>query len=576
MAPPEKSLSSGKTGFARRDFLACLAGAGLSGTVFCDILWAKLEESQSAKVTEEMLAEAEQLAGLEFDADERKLMLDGLNRYLKSYQQLREVDLDNSVGPAVQFSAVLPDADISRSPLRIRAGRTMRGRQIPSHIEQMAFWSVGELSQALRSRKITSVELTRMYLERLKRLDGQLKCVITYTEELAMKQARRADEQIAAGRRRGPLHGIPWGAKDLLAVKGYKTTWGAAPYKDQVIDIDATVVERLDKAGAVLVAKLTLGALAMGDVWYGGMTRNPWNVDIGSSGSSAGPAAATAAGCVGFSIGSETLGSIVSPCTVCGLTGLRPTFGRVSRHGAMALSWSMDKIGPLCRTVEDCGLVFEAIHGPDGKDPTVYPASPFNADAAIDLRDLKIGYLKADFEADRSNAVWKANDLATLDVLRKLGFNLVEIELPDLPVQAMRLILYVEAAAAFDELTRSGRDQLLVRQSKGAWPNIFRKARMVPAVEYIQANRVRTLLMRRMNKLMSSIDVYVAPSWVGKNLTLTNLTGHPAVVLPNGFDKDGLPTSITFTGNLFEEATLLAIASKYQTATEWHKKHPKL
>jgi len=538
MLSPAESSSSGRNGVARREFLGCLAGTGLCGAVFCDILRAKLQESQPAEVTEEMLAGAERLAGLQFDTDERRLMLDGLNHYLKSYRKLRAVELDNSIPPAVQFSAVLPDMKISRWPLRIRAAETTRPRPVPSQIEQVAFWSVGELSEALRSRRITSVELTQMYLRRLKRLDGQLKCVITYTEELAMKQARRADEEIAAGRRRGPLHGIPWGAKDLLAVRGYKTTWGAAPYKEQVLDIDATVVERLEKAGAVLIAKLTLGALAMGDVWYGGMTRNPWNVEIGSSGSSAGSAAATAAGCVAFSIGSETLGSIVSPCTVCGVTGLRPTFGRVSRHGAMALSWSMDKIGPICRTVADCGLVLEAIQGPDGRDPAAYPASPFNASAAVDLRKLRIGYLKSDFEADRENAAWKANDLATIEMMRRLGFDLVAIELPDLPVDAMRLILDVEAAAAFDELTRSGRDQLLVRQSKNAWPNIFRRARMVPAVEYIRANRLRTLLMRRMNELMSDIDVYIAPSWVGRNLTLTNLTGHPAVVLPNGFDKD--------------------------------------
>jgi Asp-tRNA(Asn)/Glu-tRNA(Gln) amidotransferase A subunit family amidase len=440
----------------------------------------------------------------------------------------------------------------------------------------MCFWSVADLARAIKSRKVTSLQLTKMYLRRLKKYDPLLKCVITLTEDLALAQAARADREIASGKYRGPLHGIPWGAKDLLAVTGYKTTWGAMPYKDQTIDLDATVVKRLEQAGAVLVAKLTLGALAMGDVWYGGTTRNPWNPEKGSSGSSAGPAAATAAGLVAFSIGTETLGSIVSPSTVCGVTGLRPTFGRVSRHGAMALSWSMDKIGPMCRTAEDCALVFEAIHGPDGKDLSIKHAPPFNWNPGQSIKELKTGYLKTDFQKDRNNKKWKANDQATLDKLRDLGTNLIPIELPDYPVEAMRLILDVEAAAAFDELTRSGKDQLLVRQTKYAWPNLFRKARTVPAVEYIQANRIRTLRIKAMGELMSKVDLYVAPSWLGRNLTLTNLTGHPTVVMPNGFDDNDMPTSITLTARLFDETSIITTAKTYQDATDWHKKHPQL
>jgi Asp-tRNA(Asn)/Glu-tRNA(Gln) amidotransferase A subunit family amidase len=371
------------------------------------------------------------------------------------------------------------------------------------------------------------------------------------------------------------MHGIPWGAKDLLAVKGYPTTWGAMPYKDQVIDYDATVVKRLEAAGAVLIAKLTLGALAWGDVWFGGKTRNPWDPEKGSSGSSAGPASATAAGLVGFSIGSETHGSIVSPCTVCGTTGLRPTFGRVSRYGAMALSWSMDKIGPICRTVEDCAVVLHSVAGRDGKDSTLVDVS-FNWDASVGAKALKVGYVKSAFEEKRGDEQWKANDLATLDVLRGLGLKLVPVELPDYPIETMGLILSVEAAAAFDELTRSGNDDLLVRQIKNAWPNRFREARTVPAVEYIQANRLRTLVMNAMQEKLAGIDVYVCPSWVGRNLHLTNLTGHPAVVLPNGLRKEGTPSSISFVGRLFGEEKVLTLGKAYQDATSFHLKHPTL
>ena len=319
-----------------------------------------------------------------------------------------------------------------------------------------------------------------------------------------------------------------------------------------------------------------LGALAWGNVWYGGQTRTPWDYAQGSGGSSAGSGATTAAGLVGFSIGTETWGSIVSPSSACGVTGLRPTFGRVSRDGAMALSWSMDKIGPMCRSVEDCAIVFDAVYGPDGKDLSVIDA-PFNWDAGLDIKTLRIGYLEAAFEEEREDQEeWKAIDKVTLEKLRAMGLNLVPIELPDLPISALNFILDAEAAAAFDELTQSNRDDLLVRQIKNAWPNAFRKARLVPAVEYIQANRVRTMLMHAMAEILSEIDVYVAPSRVGDNLLLTNLTGHPCVVLPNGFRKDGTPTSITFMGNLFGEAETLAVARAYQDATGFHKKHPTL
>jgi len=566
--------SSKSKPISRRSFTAYLSGLGVTSTVLASRLWAKVQENEATKITKDMLREAERLAGLDFSDRQRELMLDGLNGYLNKYKELRQVPLGNDVAPALHFNPIPPGTvfDKQQRPMKMSKIRKLKA---PSDLEDAAFWPVTDLSYLIRSRQVSSVELTKMYLDRLKKYDPKLHCVITLTEELAEKQAKRADKEIAAGHYRGPLHGIPWGAKDLLAARGYRTTWGAMPYQDQLIDVDATVVKRLEDAGAVLIAKLTLGALAWGDVWFGGKTRNPWNPEQGSSGSSAGPGAATAAGLVGFSIGSETWGSIVSPSTVCGVTGLRPTFGRVSRYGAMALSWSMDKLGPMCRTVEDCAIVLNAIYGPDGKDPTVVDV-PFNWDASCGLKNLKIGYLKSDFEKDRKDEQWKANDEVTLDVLRRLGLNLVPIELPDMPIKPMSIILNVEAAAAFDDLTRSNRDDLMVRQIQNAWPNRFREARTVPAVEYLQANRLRTLVMKAMQEQLSGIDVYVSPSWEGQNSLLTNMTGHPAVVLPNGLRKEKTPSSITFTGQLFGEDKALAVAKAYQDATAFHLKHPAL
>jgi Asp-tRNA(Asn)/Glu-tRNA(Gln) amidotransferase A subunit family amidase len=517
---------------------------------------------------------AERVAGLEYTKKERKQVLSGVRRNRSLITELRKFTLANEVLPALRFDPVLPGTVIERQNPSARPHQEHRGTRIelPQTSEELAFYPVTKLSRLLETKQITSVQLTRLYLDRLKRYGPRLECVVTLTEELALQQALRADSEIASGRYRGPLHGIPWGAKDLLATKGIKTTWGANPYKDQILDDEATVVKRLEDAGAVLVAKLSLGALAMGDVWFGGKTKNPWNLEQGSSGSSAGSAAATAAGLVGFAIGTETLGSIVSPCTRCGVTGLRPTFGRVSRAGAMALSWSMDKIGPICRTAEDCALVFEALHGPDGRDPTVVDV-PFVWDPSLRLRDIRIGYLVSAFERERKH---KHLDDAVLDSLRESGAQLIPIELPDMPTRALRIILNAEAAACFDELTRSGKDDLLVRQGRGAWPNSFRQARFIPAVEYIQANRIRTILMEKMAELFEHIDVYVAPSFGGSNLLVTNLTGHPTVVVPNGFTDEGNPRSISFTGDLFEEAKTLAAAKAYQEATSFHLKHPEL
>ena len=531
--------------------------------------------AQSGEISRDMLEHAEEIAGVRFSDEERELMLSGLNEQLQNYDSLRGVHLPNSVPLALRFDPRPAgfSIDDQRRPIRVSEVATPA---VPTDLEELAFWPVTRLGKLIQSRRVSSSDLTQMYLARLKRYGPKLECVITLTEERAFEQALRADAEIAAGRYRGPLHGIPWGAKDLLAVKGYKTTWGATAYKDQVIDTDATVVRRLDEAGAVLVAKLTLGALAWGDVWYGGTTRNPWSYEQGSRGSSAGSASATAAGLVGFTIGTESWGSIVAPSTRCGATGLRPTFGRVSRHGAMALSWSMDKIGPICRRVEDCAIVFDAIYGSDGEDLSVIDA-PFNWDAGLPVERLRIGYLPGAFEEAREDQEeWRVADRQTLEKLRAMGWELQPVELPQLPISALSFILEVEAAAAFDELTRSNRDQLLVRQIEDAWPNVFRKARLIPAVEYVQANRVRMMAMQAMAELMTNIDVYVAPSFVGDNLLLTNLTGHPAAVVPNGFRSDGTPTSISFTGRLFGEAETLAVARAFQEATDFHLRHPTL
>ncbi len=520
-------------------------------------------------VTSRVIEAASEIIGITFTSVERDSMIDDLTDNLGAYRKIREVPLANDVPPALDFNPI-PAGNTKQPGGGSFTVGPPRNTDLPDDIEKLAFYTVRDLAELIRTRKVTSTELTRMYLDRLRRYGPQLECVITITEELALRQAKRADEEIAAGRYRGLLHGIPYGAKDLLAVRGYKTTWGAAPFRDQVIDEDATVIRKLEEAGAVLIAKLTLGALAWGDVWYGGTTRNPWNPEQGSSGSSAGSASATAAGLVAFSIGTETWGSIVSPCTRCGATGLRPTFGRVSRTGAMALSWSMDKIGPICRSAEDCAIVFDTIRGADGIDRSVTDA-PFSYNHEIDLGSLRIGYVKSLFEEDYPQ---RETDAATLAVLRELGAELIPIELPDYPVEALAFILSAEAAAAFDELTLSGRDDLMVRQVKLAWPNVFRSSRFIPAVEYIQANRIRYRILQDMERL--DVDVYVAPSFGGNNLLLTNLTGHPCVVVPNGFDGEGNPVSISFIGGLFDEGVLLAAARAYQEATEFDEKHPPL
>ena len=510
---------------------------------------------------------AEKLIGLKLTEAERDSMLDGIRENADKYEDIRSVNLSNSVWPAMMFNPIPVGKTFDSEQIPFQIDRPENVRR-PANLEDVAFWSIPELAEMIRTRQVTSLELTQMYLARLKKYGPKLECVITLTENLALAQAKRADAEIAEGNYRGMLHGIPYGAKDLLAVKGYKTTWGAMPFKDQEFDTDATVIQKLEAAGAVLVAKLTMGALAWGDVWFGGKTRNPWNIEQGSSGSSAGSGSATSAGLVAFAIGTETWGSIVSPATRNRISGLRPTYGRVSRTGAMALSWSMDKIGPLCRSAEDCAIVFNAILGPDGQDQTLHDL-PFNYRSDFDVRQLRLGYLKSEFE--NADSVSQPFLQAALDNFSEMGYELIPIELPDLPVWDLSIILGAEAAAAFDALTRSNDDDLLVRQIKNAWPNEFRTSRFIPAVEYINANRIRYLWIQEMAALFETVDAYISPSF-GENLLITNLTGHPCVVVPNGAAEQ----SISFTGNLFDEATILALAKLYQQATGFHKLHPDL
>ncbi len=659
------SLSS----VSRRRLLALCASAGLGQTLFPGALLALAgapavtgsnapqgdllaslagvsgeDPSQFAKITPEMIEAAAAIAGLRFSDEQKKTMIDGLTGQRESIATIRKLHLPNAVAPAFNFDPVPPGVTLetARRPIEISAatglpkldaaaealgsesvaaGSVSAGQ---SAEDELAFATLRDLAELLRTRKLRSVDLTKLYLGRLRKYDPLLHFVITLTEQRALDGAAAADRQIAAGGYRGPLHGVPWGAKDLLAVKGYPTTWGAAGFEKQSFDGDAAVVERLDAAGAVLLAKLTLGALAQGDLWFGGRTRNPWNPRQGSSGSSAGVASAVAAGCVGFGIGTETLGSISSPSTRCGATGLRPSFGLVPRTGAMALSWSMDKIGPICRAVEDCAIVLSAIYGPDGHDRSVQPAA-FNWNAELDWKGLRIGYLKAAFEkpsppvARKPPETMKGKELdefntrtrrqqgfferrvydsrfdaAALETLRRMGVRLIPVELPKLPYGEMVPVLEAEGAAAFDELTRSGRDQLLNGQEPYDWPNSFRVARLYPAVDYVQAMRARSLAIEALHRMFAEADVIVTPTG-GPQLVATNLTGIPAVILPNGLrgpdappplhDVDGAvdnaggpgtPVSITFLGQLYGEARLLAFARAYQQAAGFEHLHPRL
>jgi Asp-tRNA(Asn)/Glu-tRNA(Gln) amidotransferase A subunit family amidase len=565
----------------RRKFFSTLIAAGAASPVL-----AQQPPAGPQRIDRLRLDAAESIFGIDFTEAEEQMALQSVNRNLESYETLRKLTIPIGTEPAMTFRPYLPGKKPAGASTR-NAKLKFTKPVVPAGLtpEQIAFLPVTALAAMIETKKITSTELTKIYLDRLKKYGDLLKCVVTLTDELALRQAAEADAEIKAGKYRGPLHGIPWGAKDLLATRGIRTTWGATPYRDQVIDLDATVVERLRDAGAVLVAKLSMGALAQGGVWFGGSTHNPWAVERSSSGSSAGPGAATAAGLVGFSIGTETLGSIISPSATNGVTGLRPTYGRVSRYGAMALTWSMDKIGPMCRTVEDCVLVLNAIYGTDGRDDTVTDA-PFTWNPDVPLGSLKIGFIQSEFEnqpganateaeratANNRRAAWNE----ALEVFRKAGAKLEPIKMPDFPNQAIGFVLSAEAAAAFDDLTRN-KEQLasLTGQSPGDWPNTFRSSRFIPAVEYIRAMQARRLLCQEMDKLMSQYDAFITTAPGSGSLQITNLTGHPAIALKCGF-VDNLPLAIMVTGRLYDEATICRIALAYEQATEWKTKHPTL
>ena len=602
----------------RRRVLAACSAVGLGHTLVPGALLALASQKAEAQrgavnagtgpdVTPDMIDVVAKMTGITITDEQKKMMIAGIKSQHEAVVTVREMHLPNAVAPSFHFDPVPGGMvlDTAKKPMKISAAPKV-SYDASAGAESLAFLTVRELAELVKTRKVSSVELTKMYLARLRKYDPKLHFVITYTEERALKQAAAADAEIAAGKYRGPLHGIPWGGKDLLAVKGYPTTWGAAGFEKQSFDEDAEVVKRLDAAGAVLIAKLTMGALAQGDVWFGERTRNPWNPTQGSSGSSAGSGSATAAGCVGFAIGTETLGSISSPSTRNGATGLRPTFGLVPRTGAMALSWTMDKIGPICRSVEDCAMVLSAIYGPDQKDLAVHDAA-FNWDAGFDWKKLRIGYIKSAFDeptlpadaSDQQKAGFARRaydakfDAAALAAMRKLGVTLIPVDMPKFPFQSLVPVLEAEAAAAFDELTLTGRADLLTAQAPGDWPNQFRVARFYSAVDYIQAMRARTLAIKAMDELFKTVDVIVTPSQ-GIQLTATNLTGQPAVIIPNGVRGDdapappagtpagqlaggpGTPVSLTFLGGLYMDAKVAAVAKAYQDATGFHKLHPKL
>jgi len=555
-----------------------------------------MQQNGTQRVTQAMLADALALSGLSFSDDDQKAMLQAVNRNLASYEEVRKIEIPNDVAPPFYFRPIVPGMKVNRTrePLRFSVVAVKR----PANLEDVAFWPVTHLAHLLRTRQVTSLELTGMYLARLHKYNEKLNCVVTFLDEVALAQARQADREIAAGKYKGPLHGIPWGAKDIIAVKGFKTTWGSDAYKDQVIDQDASVVEILRDAGAVLLAKLTSGELAQGDRWFGGQTKNPWNVSEGSSGSSAGPASATAGGLVAFGIGSETSGSILSPSGRCGVTGLRPTFGRISRYGVMTLSWTQDRLGPLCRYAEDCAVVMSAIARPDNRDLSVSDI-PFNWNAHLNIRSLRVGYLKEAFEETR-DPVLKKHDEKTIEQVQALGFKPAPVDVPDTPADAGGF--GVESAVFFDELVRSGRDKKLTNPGRAAG---WRSSRLIPAVEYLQSQRVRMLSMMKLAEATADVDVYLVPTNTGggsgggrggrgaaaadgppptpqrrsvtqRHFGLANLACYPAVSVPNGFLESGSPAAITFYARPFGEAELLAVAKAYQDASGFHLKHPAL
>lgn len=515
---------------------------------------------------------AAKVMDLSFTSAEINSMYDGVRSFKTDFSAIHQLSIPNSVPMSLVQNPVLPGMKFNKQQLPIN-WQIPNNIQLPAHKDDLAFYSLLQLASLVKNKKITSLQLTEFFIDRLNKYADTLQCLISLTTDIAYKQAKQADKEIAAGKYRGPLHGIPYGLKDLFSVTGTLTTWGAEPYKNQTINEDAFVYKQLEKAGAVLIAKVTLGALAMDDYWFGGRTKNPWNLNEGSSGSSAGSASATVAGLLPFAIGTETWGSIISPSTVCGATGLRPTFGSVSRSGAMALSWSLDKIGPICRSAEDAAVVYNYIHGKNEEDASSVNM-PFNYSGKIDWSKIKIGYAKNYYTKLDSSR----NDWQVLDVYKKLGAQLIAVTFPDSTVYTadiMGIIISAESAAAFDEFTRNGIDDSMTRQTRQDWPNLFRTSRFVPAVEYVNANRQRYRLMQAVNKMFETVDVVICPTWGGHQSAITNLTGHPAICFPNGFSQ-ATPTSISLIGKLYSEATMCAVAKAYQDVTKFNKMHPPL
>jgi Asp-tRNA(Asn)/Glu-tRNA(Gln) amidotransferase A subunit family amidase len=581
---------------ARRSFIAQCSALGIGGTLLPGILWAEVAQTGGQAITADMLRHAIDMAGLTFSDADQKQMLDAVNQNLTRFKELRRIDIPNDVSPPFHFSALVPGMTLDRRTMPFAMSTPAVKR--PANLEDVAFWSVVQLAQLVKTRQVTSTELTTMYLDRLHRYNPLLNCAVTITDDLALAQAKQADAEIAAGKYKGPLHGIPWGAKDIIAVKGYKTTWGSGAYKDQVIDTDASIVEMLREAGAVLVAKLASGEIAQGDRWFGGQTKNPWDPATGSGGSSAGPGSATAAGLVGFSIGTETSGSILGPSSRCGVTGLRPTLGRISRDGVMALSWTQDRLGPMCRYAEDCALVMRVVARADSRDMSCVDL-PFNWNAKLDLKTIRVGYLKAAFD-ENEDPIARERQQATFDAVTKLGFTIVPVEVPEFTTDVSAI--NVESATFFDGLMRSGRDSLLTNPGRA---NGWKGERVLPAVDYLQSQRIRMMMMMKLAEATKHVDVYLGPSNGGapapaggpggpggpggggggrqrrqgagqRHSAMANLATYPAVAVPNGFGPTGLPTSLTFFARPFKETELLAVVKAYQDATGHHLKHPTL
>ena len=601
----------------RRRFMTYFAGVGLGSTLVPGVLWARMQDQNAERINLQMINDALKLAGVDATEAERTAMVNSANQALTRYDAVRAMDIPNDVSPPFHFSAIVPGiiVDKTKRPFKLSVAPVLKR---PANLEDVAFWPVRHLAELIKTKKVTSLELTEMYLARLHRYNAKLNNVVTFLDDVARTQAKQADKEIAAGKYKGPLHGIPWGAKDIIAVKGYKTTWGTPPLKDQMLEYDASVVEMLREAGAVLIAKLTTGELAQGDNWFGGQTKSPWDPAVGSSGSSAGPSSATGAGCVGFAIGTETAGSILSPAARCGVAGLRPTFGRVSRYGVMALAWTQDRLGPICRYAEDCAIVMQAIAKPDGRDMSVSDA-PFNWDATIDIKKLRVGYIKESFD-ELQNPVAKANAMKLLDTLKKIGVaSLIPMTIPvaDTNVSAIG----IESAAYFDHLTRAGK-------MTGSRRALQASAWLTPAVEFLQQQRVRMMMMTQLAEATKGIDVYVvasnntggtpgtggggggarpggaaaaagapaaaagAPpaagragggrggggggnaSPTGRHSTMANLACYPAINIPNGFSDNGQPTNATFFARPFGEMELLALAKAYQDAAKFHFEKP--